>query len=382
MNTETSPTTQLPRSNSNQLTYMVQLDGLRAIAVLGVLLAHFLPSLPLTKILDTGALGVQLFFVLSGFLITGILFKCKEDVSFKKSTPGFSIRQFYIRRVLRIFPIYYLTLFIALLFSVESVRDSLFWHLAYLSNVDLQMRAVWEGETLLFWTLSVEEQFYLVWPWSIIFIPKKHLQSFIVTTIITGILFKVVYPLLNPTASDFGMVLTLGHIDSLGLGALLALYTYEPNFCESKQRLLNLGFWVGLPLFVALPILRMAEVGNDFRFIFRNAIVSLFFVWLVARASKGFRGIIGSFLEFKPILYLGKISYGIYVYHLFVPLLISTIFSALDWSYPMTGTRFIKFFVNTGVTLIIAILSWHIIENPINQLKKHFEYTEKKQIKA
>lgn len=120
MNSKTGLNPELKElSPSSQPIYMVQLDALRAFAVFGVLLAHFFPSFPLTHWLDTGSLGVQLFFVLSGFLITGILLRLKEEIKAETSTPGFAIRRFYIRRFLRIFPIYYLTIFIAVLFNVE-----------------------------------------------------------------------------------------------------------------------------------------------------------------------------------------------------------------------------------------------------------------------
>ena len=127
--------------------YMPQLDALRAIAVGAVILHHFLPLgrfIPYDFV-TFGDLGVRLFFVLSGFLITGILLKCKSKVDLGDESPSFELRQFYVRRFLRIFPVYYLTLAIVAILNVPTVRTTFFWHLSYLSNVYFALRGGFDG---------------------------------------------------------------------------------------------------------------------------------------------------------------------------------------------------------------------------------------------
>ena len=102
---------------------MSQLDSLRAIAVAGVLLQHY--WLPTYAVAETGAMGVHLFFVLSGFLITGILLKTRAAVDAGAATTGFSLRRFYLRRFLRIFPLYYLVLLLAWLTHVPGARGAI-----------------------------------------------------------------------------------------------------------------------------------------------------------------------------------------------------------------------------------------------------------------
>src|SRR5215471_9719868 len=121
--------------HSNALKYMRQLDGLRAIAVLAVLWTHYLPQEYWLSGIYWGGVGVRLFFVLSGFLITGILLKSRQYITQGKQCSLVAIRQFYIRRFLRIFPLYYVILALTAIMAIPPVRETIAWHIAYLSNV-------------------------------------------------------------------------------------------------------------------------------------------------------------------------------------------------------------------------------------------------------
>src|ERR1041385_4159129 len=170
------------------LKYMPQLDALRALAVLAVMVHHFLPVdryIP-TDYITLGFLAVRLFFVLSGFLITGIL------LNYRRLERCTALRRFYLRRVLRIFPIYYLTLFIALALQVRSIQQGAFWHLTYLSNYIAGFHPEWMGPASHFWTLAVEEQFYFVWPFIMLFTPRQHLAKVIIGTIALAVIFRAV----------------------------------------------------------------------------------------------------------------------------------------------------------------------------------------------
>ncbi|MGH7999853.1 MAG: acyltransferase family protein, partial [Brasilonema sp.] len=121
--------------NSSALKYMKQLDGLRAIAVFAVLYTHYLPEKYWLFDIYWGGIGVRLFFVLSGFLITSILLKCRDYITSRQQTLSFTLRQFYIRRFLRLIPLYYAILFLAALINIPPVRETLAWHIPYLSNI-------------------------------------------------------------------------------------------------------------------------------------------------------------------------------------------------------------------------------------------------------
>jgi len=137
--------------------YLPQLDAIRAIAVLFVMVFHFIPGVD--RYAPLRSIGVRLFFVLSGFLITGILTASRDRPT------GLALRTFYARRFLRIVRLCYFALFVAFVFNISVVRSTLGWHLAYLTNVLIYARGAWRGAVSHFWSLAVEEQFYLVWPW-------------------------------------------------------------------------------------------------------------------------------------------------------------------------------------------------------------------------
>lgn len=199
--------------------YMPQLDGLRAIAVGAVMLHHFLPLARFVPydFITLGDLGVRLFFVLSGFLITGILLRCKSDVANLGAHSRHPLRMFYVRRFLRIFPVYYLALGFAALLNLPTVRDSLPWHAAYLSNVFFARSGQFNGPLSHFWSLAVEEQFYFIWPWLIVFAPSRHVPRIIAASIVGAIAFRL-YVVLSGGSDLAAFILLPGCMDSLGIG--------------------------------------------------------------------------------------------------------------------------------------------------------------------
>lgn len=365
-------------SQGQLLTYMPQLDALRAFAAIAVLIRHFAYDHPINNLFAFGFGGVRLFYVLSGFLITAILLKCKEDIDSKESSLGFMAKQFYARRFLRIFPVYYLLLAIVFLLNAPPVRESIAWHFFYLSNVFFAQSGTWEGTGAIthFWSLAVEEQFYLVWPWLIFATPARHLKKVILASIIVGPLYRLTGVLMgwNKVAIE---ALMFGCIDALGFGALLA-YVIRFNGKSSREykSLLRLGLWVGLP--ASIFMIGFTDFHGDAAWlqIFKQVILSLLFLWIVAKCADGVKGPIGKILELPPFLYLGKISYGIYLYH-FPVLWAYTKYSAeFDLNLPDGSLGFLYKFL---ITLVISSLSWHLFEGPINTLKKHFRYKKSPQ---
>ncbi|MBW4646944.1 MAG: acyltransferase [Goleter apudmare HA4340-LM2] len=359
--------------------YMVQLDSLRALALFGVMIEHFLPESIYGSFLSSWkpafplewGSGVTLFFVLSGFLITGILLRCR-NISPTKQSIGFTIQRFYIRRFLRIFPIYYLTLAVAVIIF-EKVRSDFFWHLTYTTNVMVFVQGFDEYATH-FWTLAMEEQFYLVWPLVILLLPEKQILKAILITISLSPLFRFIgYYGFGLTPIQIG-VFPLASLDALGFGALLAFYTHNhAQFKYTKRNLCKFGLWICLPLLIFFTIVSFAFQGTILlNTLIKPTILAIFFVWLVNGAARGFNGLSGRLLELKPLVFIGKISYGIYIYHNFM----NPIYGILSWhlnlpdSIPLLLVIILKFMASFA----IAIPSWVFIEKPINNLKKHFNY--------
>src|SRR5215470_1615655 len=210
---------------STPLPHMLQLDALRALAVLAVLVAHLSPRsstvFKIAKLIDLGGLGVRLFFVISGFLITGILLESKSYAERNRLPVTYAFRQLYVRRILRIFPLFYLVLSVAALLDILPVRETFAWHATYLTNFYIFFNG-WNGSINHLWTLAVEEQFYLVWPWIILLVDRRNLVTAIVVTIGIGPVFRLVCGLW--TGNEATPILPFSCLDTLGLGALLAVW--------------------------------------------------------------------------------------------------------------------------------------------------------------
>ena len=342
------------------LQYMPQLDGLRAIAVLLVVCSHWFPAsayyLPIADI------GVILFFVLSGFLITRILLREKNN-----GPTGRLIRQFFIRRILRIFPLYYAVLLVIWLLDLPDIRSDLPWFVSYLPNIFYYKLQAWKGLYSHFWTLGVEEQFYLIWPFLILYVPRKRLRKAMIAAILIGILTRFVsYQAGNP----MGYLLMPGNLDAFGLGGLLA---YQRTF---RDRWLNVsprsrqGLWIAHWGFLCVLFLFRESIWYNvfFRYVF--AVISLY---LILGGSRGWRGWGKMILENPLLVHLGKISYGLYIFHNFIPWTVRKIAAYFSFSVPsdFSPVNLLLCFI---LLLLSANLSWLLFERPINTLKRYFPY--------
>jgi peptidoglycan/LPS O-acetylase OafA/YrhL len=374
-------------------SYMRQLDGLRALAVAGVIVEHYFPHTWMIHRIPTGFAGVRLFFVLSGFLITGILLRSRLHYEQGQCTRRLALRQFYVRRFLRIFPLYYASILVLYLLNVAQARDEIFWHLSYLSNILYGRLGNFSPATGHFWSLAVEEQFYLLWPALILLTPRRHLLKVVVGFTAAAPVAHVVGFMagLNPVALQGYPLMCF---DALGLGALLS-YASEPGFGGPvlRRRLLAWGAWVAPIVIVGVACNTLVELlgwrVSGWGPVWELALPPLFAlacVWIIGRAARGWGGPIGALLDIGPLVYLGKISYGIYILHNFVFFAVPLVMQKTG--YPLTyvlqktlrftpdlerGSWFFVVFW-TSVTIALAALSWHLFEKPINDLKRYFPY--------
>lgn len=362
-------------------SYMPQLDGLRAVAIMCVLIEHFELSVRyINNVVSIGRLGVILFFVLSGFLITRILLEEREIHESKHISQVALIRSFYIRRFLRIFPIYYLTIFLLASFDYAPIKDHLLWHLTYLSNFSFSFfGGTPYSFSQHFWSLCVEEQFYLFWPFVIVYAPRRYLHRVIMGVIIASVTYKALGLIFGLTDLQVERPV-FGCMDSLGFGALLALYGKETDKYNSyKSTLIKTSIWIGLPLLIGTQILyALGEHGYKsitFSTTFttlKDFAAALFFVRIVEHASQNSGNAFGSLLSIRPIRYVGKISYGIYIYHYFL----KGIFPSFLYAVGITQLpKWGGFTILTLTSISLASVSWHFIEKPINNMKKYVPYT-------
>lgn len=352
------------------MTYRPQLDGVRAFAVAAVCWSHWERGHQFG--LPFGS-GVHLFYVLSGFLITRILFdlrSARATIETASSSGAMILARFYVRRLLRIAPAFYVTLALAALASVPLVRESWPWHASYLSNIWIFARAQWPSHISHLWSLAVEEQFYLVWPLVILFAPARAIAPIVVAAIAIAPLFRWTLVALG-YRETMTAVLVPGSLDSLGIGALLAWMTVtRPDASPAFARLL---LRVGLPIWTLtlgadasglalLPVLRaVAQTAQ-----------ACVFGWLVARAADGFSGAFGRLLASSPVTFVGRISYGVYLAHGFAGLMVAGLLARLGITEPLSEP--LRFVALASVTLAVATLSWHLVEAPMLALKDRVGY--------
>jgi peptidoglycan/LPS O-acetylase OafA/YrhL len=353
------------RGAGGELGYRPQLDALRAFAVAGVLYSHFSRQ-PHVLNYWTGNWGVRLFFVLSGFLITGILLRARDDAP-NAGGVGRQFRVFYARRFLRIFPLYYATLAVGWLAKIPNVRAEIRWDLLYLNNVYVAYRGKFPPWTAHLWSLSVEEQFYLVWPALVLLLPRRFLGPAIVAGIVVGPLSR--WSLLAMGFSSLApWTLTPAMLDSLGMGALLAWSQWrtgsDPGAVPGWLRV------AVLPAFAGFVLLHQLASILPNAWLFQDTLAALVYAWLVARAARGFGGPVGAVLSWRPLTYLGQISYGIYILHFFMWY---ACWWMLYYAHVEPG-ELGRAMVYTTATVVVASLSWHFFERPINDLKRFFPY--------
>jgi peptidoglycan/LPS O-acetylase OafA/YrhL len=338
-----------PAEYKQTLAYIPQLDGVRAFAVTFVILAHWFAPFPSTGYVPYGEFGVIIFFVLSGFLITTILLNYKKGIEQGKGSTGFYLGKFFKRRVLRIFPIYYLTIALVLILKPAIFEGQVWWHCAYLSNFFFVLvKHGWQQPVSQWWSLSVEEQFYLIWPFVIFFINRRYLTYCILTIIIIGPLYRYFSP------NHLYMFLTPACLDALGCGALLALH-----YRKFEQLLTSRVVAIAL-VFLLVTILFFTRYKLSIYDVTVRIYLSLFSFFLIFQAAKGFKGIFGAILANPAIIYIGKISYGLYIYHLLI----------LEFDLHIQSIFWLQS-ARIAMLLAIASVSYFFIEKPILRLKKY-----------
>ncbi len=354
------------------------LDGLRGMAVLMVLVFHYkqgmllLPDSWLTKplrLLDATQTGVDLFFVLSGFLISGILLDAK-------GTPHF-LRNFYTRRALRILPLYYLVVLGCLAagwiwgnpaYSLEKV----WWYLVYLQNVGMTFWPTAVGEPGHFWSLGVEEHFYLIWPFLMLVCSEKRLPIVLLTLIAGGIACRLLLVSLGYDVFTF----SLCRMDALAMGALLAVLLRRPGMASVACRVCRWALIVGGPLLLVLYGLCSGKAQAAVQVV-KYALVALTYtVLLGAVVGPGRIECLERVCTRWPLRWCGKFSYAMYVFH---PFLYGGIMTYLRRHSALTSTNPLLFMAGefalcVACTLAVSWLSWQLLEKRFLKLKSLFEY--------
>ena len=365
-----------------QLPHFNALDGLRGVAVSMVVLFHFWQGLPLyghafpapvTRVLGLmliGQKGVDLFFVLSGFLITSILLRTKGSTNY--------FRTFYLRRSLRIFPLYYLVVIACLcagaIWNLPQYQwNNTGWYLLYLQNI---VKTFWPDAVAgpgHFWSLAVEEHYYLFWPVAVLLLSRRALIAMCFALILMPIAIRAWFLSMGLDVFTF----TLCRIDTLAMGSLIAILFGDQSQRASVVRWSRIFF---LPLMVvsfgSFFVLSgsASALLQTFKYSFFAALCTLV---LVMALSPGRLNPAPRIFNVRALRNLGKISYAIYVFHPFVLMAIRTRLYTSSWS-PLFGKFYAAVTCELAGFLVLTFLaaktSWILFERPILQLKERFSY--------
>jgi peptidoglycan/LPS O-acetylase OafA/YrhL len=345
------------------------LDGLRAVSISMVLASHASASIPalgkhplLMYTIFNGNRGVSVFFVISGFLITSLLLKEEQAAG------RISIRDFYIRRVFRILPPFWVFLAVVALLSKLGAIETKWSHLtvAFTFLRDYIGGDWWTGHS---WSLSVEEQFYLLWPAALVLVGRRRSLWVATCLIVAAPAIRVLSHLL--ITGKLGAIENFMfhmRVDSLMFGCALAIVYKTPAFTKIAERILNWPFMLGALFFffVVSGYLNQRFQGYymlPFGYTLESIAISYLLFYFVTRP----RSIGGRVLNGRPLVHIGLISYSLYLWQ---QLFLTTPLDAPShWSSSLLG----QFPFNLAAAFLAAELSWRLVEKPALNLRRRFE---------
>ncbi len=402
--------------------HLPALDGMRGLAVLLVMIFHQLVMQPMSaldravaSVAHAGWCGVDLFFVLSGFLITGILLDSREQAHY--------FRNFYARRTVRIFPLYYAVVFLCFIalphagqiFDSPLVTEKLkrfaatddyqWWYWAYLSNFAMAITGSFQHGVLgVTWSLAIEEQFYLVWPAVVYFCSRPALKRVCVGLILLSVALRFVLVFTRETHPMVPYVLTPTRLDGLAVGALLAIAAREGAGLPALRPAAKAALAAGFLAFISVIVIDASLGWNEFsRFGYEateHGLGKLMQVIGYLALPIAFGGLLVLSVTAAPgtalarvfcsgiMRTLGKYSYALYLFHLPLRAVIRDTLFGPGVSgggggplvkFPIIAgsqlpAQIVFWIVSSLVTLAVAWLSWNLYEKHFLKLKKYFEY--------
>jgi len=354
-----------------QKLYYPSLDGLRGIAILLVIGCHNYNFLPL---FNFGWIGVDLFFVLSGFLITDILLRTRNDKGF--------IQNFYLRRALRIFPLFYLSILLYFLlaplvaqfhaqFEYYSEHKEMVW--LHLLNW-LYIFHERPDHTLLFnhnWSLSLEEQFYLVWPFLILLLRNtKHLTIAIVSLLCLSILSRFIsWSLLGNGDQNF-LFQYMTRLDGLCIGSLIALWKYI-DASTVRKKAFRLLISIASIHVIAWIIIKQGGLHIPHFYILGYTSIAAIFGYIVWYAIESKNKILASFLTSSILRKTGQVSYGLYMFHWPVLIMCQTFMAKTLSNHGISNYASNWIIATTAFAsaMLLSIASYFLFEKKILSLK-------------
>ncbi len=336
--------------------YLPQLDGARALAVLAVVLHHY--GIYLDGRWDWGPIGPVVFFMLSGYLVTKSMMKLRE----RDGWIG-EVTHFHFRRFCRLLPVLYIMIGAGVLVGLPEYTDHWAWHAGLATNFLVVVQNDWVGASSHLWSLGVQEQFYILWPFLLLLVPKRFLAVTVIGIALSGFLWRA--GCIVGGASPFVRWFLLpGSLDTFAAGSLVALYAHK---IPALSRLVKMAMAaLALGLFALSSVLRHAPQDSLW-----TALVevpeSLCFAWLLIRLLDP-TSWPSALLRWRPLVELGRLSYGIFVFHVLVSILFQPVVEHFGFRHGQGWTAVLLI----GISVVVSAASFYLIEQPLLRWSKGF----------
>ena len=365
---------------AKQFKYVNGLNSIRFIAVILVIIGHWGLGYPTQSVefqaikvfIPWGKFGLAFFLVLSGFLISSVLFKARRDMT-ADDNKFFIVKNFLVRRALRLLPVYYLLILICYVFGMDVVREHPWYFLTHTSNI-LVYKTQLANPLVHLWSLSVQEQFYVLLPWLILFVNEKYIKYVIYACIFTGVVSKFIEVQVLHRGFPF---LVYHSFDSLGLGVLYAYYMFVGKHMKFEKVIK-----FALPLLLYLGWQMSYFRGTSLGVTYERTMWSIMGLAIIIFTLNNDNAFLDKyFFENKVLNYFGKISYGIYLFHYPIGAYIDKYIGIYTAQHPLPfffGNFYFIYLIKLLVVLLVASLSYNFFEQPIIGLKKRFNYLKDK----
>ncbi|WP_160328172.1 acyltransferase family protein [Solirubrum puertoriconensis] len=341
-------------------SYRPELDAFRVLPVLMVIAQHWLPVAWVRT--ATSSVGVTAFFVLSGYFVTNILRRAQRS-----EQPWRVLKPFYLRRSLRILPAFYVALAAAWLLNLSFVRASLGWFALQGANFLFFSKQAWGEGVGHWWSLAVEEQFYLIWPALVLLVGARRLPWLLGLLVVLGPVLR--WYLLAATGTSFALVLLPAHLDVFALGGLLGLAVAQPQRISYRHWVM--AFAVLLPAYVLLK-----HLGGRPELLLAPSLLALLAACVLGMILLTPSASVRSALINPVLVWIGQRSYGLYLYHLFMPVLLHRVLHRVAPAYATAEWEQspLALLLMAAGLLVVASVSWAWLERPLRRLGQRFAY--------
>ena len=373
-------------AQNDQADRVPELDGVRGLAILMVLFFHILKRADnltssnllhsITSIARIGWVGVDIFFVLSGFLITSILLKTRDKPHYFKN--------FYVRRILRIFPLYYiviigLLLFLPVLDPDTAAGTQALWpfFILYQQNWVYIAKPGPSAFLVVTWSLAIEEQFYMIWPAIVKFFSKRQMVFIGVGIILFSLMMRIILTMLAirdfPT-KDFFYYGSVTRFESLAAGALVAIISRSSEWKNRLGKYSKLGFTLSILGFGATLFgSSLSPTSNNsnlaiWGYTLLAMIGSTLIMILITQPENSWVRVT---FRNKILSFFGKYSYSMYLLHMPILLVLWNYFTGVKRQSFAVWLTFIL--ISFFGTIVASLLTWHLLEKHAIGLKKYFE---------